>query len=491
MQADLFHEAEFLDKIPDMVKHFVPAKQSQGLARDIVMLIHTLLRQLQTLQNTAKFKLYQARKRKVKKKAPAPTEPSQQVSQTPGDPTDLANLFNNADDEPNKPEDGSEYKVTEFEFDFKTYEGKFADAKVVRFYCQVLQRYRTNGSKVNHAIIKLLHRVLDSSHCDMRFVFYQLSTFELFRSILNDLEVKKDKKFDEIRGFIKTGVIRKFFEDARKYPPLFAEVLFWKSADVLREIELGPSRAELAKKTKAFKWTREMEEKLRVLYSEHHDEEGAAEILRDKLADAFPECSERSEMSVKQKLNRMGLPLIAVSDWSPQELRELKELYSTFVDAGEDDPIKAIVEEETFHPSKNTYGKIRHRLKKMGIAIVTPMSEKAWSETNLADLRELYAEFEGLELGLKLTVEAIMEDPRMEGKTAGSIKHQLRDLGLIKGGATSTPWTDEDVDLLQELHAAHTAEQSDTPQLIKAIMADEKWSKGKTNMSIRKKLKEV
>lgn len=497
MQAGLFHEAEFLDKIPDIVKNFVPTKQSSSCGRDIVMLVHTLLRQLQTLESTAKFKLYQARRRKVKRKKVPEIDDAQAAVTDPNraDPTELARLFDTNDDQQPANAD-HEVRVTEFEFDFNNYVSKFADAKVVKMYSEVLQNYTTNGSKLNHAIVKMFHRILDDKHCDMRWLFYQLSVFDLCRTIINDRQIAKDAKFKELRGFIKLGVIANFFEDVKKYPLMFAEVLFWKSHDVVREIELGPSRAELARKTRHFKWTHEMEEFLRTLYQEHHDEEEALDIILEKLVVKYPECSERSSIAVKTKLSRMGLPIIAVSDWSDKELRELKELYTTLLEAGEPDPVAAVVEEEAFHPSKNTIPKIRHRLRKMGLEVPTAASAAAaarvWSEQQITDLKELHAEFAGLDLGLKLTIDAIMEDPRMEGKTANIIKSQLRELGLIQPAVTSTPWTDVDVDLLKELHASLSQQHQDTTPLVRAIMAHERWPKNsKTNMVIRKKLKDL
>lgn len=182
---------------------------------------------------------------------------------TQGDSADLSALFesggvaNDGDSASANPSGDTEdaaASVKEFEFDFSSYEVKFADAKLIKTYAKVLQGYRTNGSVLNHAIIKMFHRIFSSDHCDKRWLFYQLSVFNLFHIILNDQTIRKNKKFSELRGFVKEGVVKSFFADAERYPPLFAEVLFWKSAEDVNEIELGPSRAEMFRKRKAFKY---------------------------------------------------------------------------------------------------------------------------------------------------------------------------------------------------------------------------------------------
>jgi hypothetical protein len=334
---------------------------SQGLLRDMILSTHMVLRMLQSLEKNDTTQLYAKRKKRKQSKkkakaavhvptpaeqghapteggaAPAPTEggaaaatPGSEggatgaaTAATPATPTvvdgGIDNLFDSDnDDDADADADADNIKYmdgNEFAFDFKDYESKFADWKVVRTYAEVLQNYMHNGKEVNHAIVKMYHRVFDSEHCNMRWLFYQLSLFQLFDKILNDPDAKREE-FAELRGFLKKAVVANFFRDAEKYPPLFAEVLFWKDADAVNAIDLGPTKAQLMKRKSGPKWTDESSKALRALFTEHHEADDALEKITEALQDN-PEldCQDRTEASVRSKLNHMKLYLTPAARW--------------------------------------------------------------------------------------------------------------------------------------------------------------------------------
>lgn len=394
VMADLFYEAEFIELLPKLAKGYNPAKQTPGFARDVILFNHLVLNLLKVLQQSSSFKLFMARKSKKRSKKSAQTEDRQDAKSDskPVDAavgnshvvgTDVDSLFKD-DGDARPEEDSAQQRGTEFEFDLDQFEEKFADAKLIKTYCSVLKGYRSNLREVNHAIIKMFHRVYAPEKQDARWIFYQLSVFMLFQTILNDPATKHDKKFSEVRGFVKT-VVGNFFEDVEKSvshpvasinygvltytlctpcsrrPPLFVEILFWKHADDVREIALGPSKADHYKRKKSFKWTPKAEDKLRELYIAHHEDEDAITVITEKLQDAIEECAERSEASVASKLRNMRLPLEPASRWTNAELGELRELYESYVHAGDPNPLQTIVDDRLFSDKKNTVGKLRNQ----------------------------------------------------------------------------------------------------------------------------------
>ena len=61
---------------------------------------------------------------------------------------------------------------------------RFSNNKIVRAYSMVLADYRTNSDTINHAVVKMLHRV--SVHLKMAPLLYQLSVFRTMQSILHE-----------------------------------------------------------------------------------------------------------------------------------------------------------------------------------------------------------------------------------------------------------------------------------------------------------------
>lgn len=61
------------------------------------------------------------------------------------------------------------------------------------------------------------------------------------------------------------------------------------------------------------------------------------------------------------KLRNMRLPLEPASRWTNAELGELRELYESYVHAGDPNPLQTIVDDRLFSDKKNTVGKLRNQ----------------------------------------------------------------------------------------------------------------------------------
>ena len=446
MQADLFYQFEFLETLPRLLKSLVPSKQSRKYMGDLVLIVHKVLKMVAALQKSSSFRFFTQRKSKKKKVSTATTK---KTPEGPGAPAGDAGSTNATDaaaslvalfeDEQNKDggKEGTQMvKGNEFEFDLDSYMERFADAKVIKFYTEVLKHYQTNGETTNHAIVKMLYRIADDKRCDKRWHLYQLSVLTLFDTIMADHGARKKGGVPAIRNFIQKGVLPRFFQDAADYPPLFMEVLFWKDADDISELQLGPAKAALLRRKKGFKWNTELEEALKMLHAKHAESgDDALEKITDELQILHPICEDRTEASVRSKLNKMKLPIASSAEWSQNDLEELRVAYGQLVDNAHDDPLQAIVESGQFTSKKATVGRLRNQLKKLGVAVAAKTKKRTvspWSELEIMSLKELHDEFREMFRGVREIVDAIAEDPRMEDRGKMDIKKKLQELGLVK-----------------------------------------------------------
>eukprot|EP00039_Didymoeca_costata_P007369 m.99017 g.99017 ORF g.99017 m.99017 type:complete len:1397 (+) comp13660_c0_seq1:142-4332(+) len=439
--ADLFYEYEFLEMLPRIVKAYKPAKQTDGFIRDLILTIHLILRMVRALQKSDAFKLFMQKKRRKKRTAKAKegqegqTKKPAEESTTTTSTSDLAaTLFENDNVGEEAPRE--EYtEGNEFEFDFEAYQDKFADAKVVRCYIEVLRNYKENGPHVNHAVIKMFYRIFANEHCDRRWLLYQLTLFSLFDKILNDEEISNMSEFKEMKNFITKGVMRQFFDDAKQYPPLFVEILFLKDSHDLNEIELGPSRAKLLRKKKAAKWSTESEQKLIELHAKYVDDDDALELITEGIQKHFEELADASEAMVRHRLKKLDLAVLPPSRWTENELEELRDLYEEQIEKGSKTPLQNIVDKNIFKKSKNTAGKLKNQLKKMGLDVSlagATTKSTPWIPEDLVVLKELHDEFKDLFNQATELIATISLDPRLGTKTKASIKVKMQELGMIR-----------------------------------------------------------
>ena len=136
----------------------------------------------------------------------------------------------------------------EREFQFDSYLKKFYTNSIVQVYLRMFELYKHNDNRINHCIVMLLHRLsnLEIGLLDQRedeinektgsnqvaaigeTILYQVSYLDLFERILSDRALKKERKYSEVLGFVKSTV-RHFIRLLKSNPFLLVEALFWRT----------------------------------------------------------------------------------------------------------------------------------------------------------------------------------------------------------------------------------------------------------------------
>ncbi|KAJ6238567.1 protein timeless [Anaeramoeba flamelloides] len=140
-------------------------------------------------------------------------------------------IIGNFDDDEQFFSDEEDEKEDEFagEKEFAFYENffiKFCDAKIIENCLFLLSHYKENGLLLNSELVYLLDSIFkESSHTPR---FFQLSTFILLNTILNDKDVILHKMYPKCKKLAK-NITREFFRHLKKNPLLFIEILFKRS----------------------------------------------------------------------------------------------------------------------------------------------------------------------------------------------------------------------------------------------------------------------
>lgn len=128
-------------------------------------------------------------------------------------------------------QNSSKRKTNQVSFDsmFK----KFCRAKIIQSYALLLNDFENNSIDLNHAIVKMYHKVaVDQGLYGM---FFQASLFRIFQNIL---KVKENERTKELINFAKF-IIRKFVTLMSKNEMLLVELLFWKSGPIALQLSSG------------------------------------------------------------------------------------------------------------------------------------------------------------------------------------------------------------------------------------------------------------
>ncbi|EDQ86145.1 uncharacterized protein MONBRDRAFT_28544 [Monosiga brevicollis MX1] len=403
--SNAFYREEFLDVFPKLLIRYNARSESDVLLRDIVRTVHVVLK----LLNSNTTKLYVKKKRQTRRKKKtqpkakgqpegasssnaevAKPKASKSAGKTNMDADDLGGVRDTALDELFSDEEGDgdkgaddtanptvtgegglndeelehylqkqeDIQVQEAEFQFNNYLEKFKDFRVVKAYVEVLARYRYNGREMNHFAVKMLDRIVNPEKLNARQLLYQLSVLRVFLGILEDDVIRKQPEFAELRGFIKSGVIKDLIEDLGKNPLLFVELMFTKTTGDLEEIQHGYAEALRRRNHKVVSWSPEEEAKIQLLYKEHQESGYAL----DEILAAFPD---RSERSVKLKMKKMGLVISDSRVWTPEEDAILKAEFAKI--EGASDPIVALLESGQMPSNKSTRRQLGMRLRKLGL----------------------------------------------------------------------------------------------------------------------------
>lgn len=105
-----------------------------------------------------------------------------------------------------------EYTAREHKFNLDKYVQAYAHQQVLKNYCQLLSNYKTNSLETNGCILRFFEKL--ASEYKLPAMFFQLSIFILFDTILQDQSIRKDANFQKLRLFCKK-IVRKFFDLAK------------------------------------------------------------------------------------------------------------------------------------------------------------------------------------------------------------------------------------------------------------------------------------
>ncbi|XP_067170063.1 protein timeless homolog [Apteryx mantelli] len=192
-------------------------------------------------------------------------------------------------------------RVSEKEFNFLDYLKQFASAPVIRAYVVLLRGYAQNSAHTNHCVARMLHRLACDLH--MEALLFQLSLFSLFNRLLSDPCAGAYQELVTLAKFI----LGKFFALAATNKKAYVELLFWKSPAIAREMAEGYGslrEGEGASSQRAPVWTPQEERELRELYWKYKEVEGE-DVIANILAHL--QAPGRTRRQVVNQLVRLGL----------------------------------------------------------------------------------------------------------------------------------------------------------------------------------------
>ncbi|CAD5116385.1 DgyrCDS5281 [Dimorphilus gyrociliatus] len=214
------------------------------------------------------------------------------------------------DEEEDNEEDVEDVIVRdEINFDFKEFISKFANSKVVRAYSILLGEWRDNSAAINHAILKMLHRI--AFQCNLPGLLFHARIFRTFNEFyINDLSKKRE--FDELKNF-GVHIIRKFVDAVQRNPSILVNFFFWNSTNDALDMIDGFTPRD-SKRNKKVAWTEEEEEQLKNMFENLKEEEeeengeggAAGDDIVDKLVRLLPG-RPRTRRQIIRQLVHLGL----------------------------------------------------------------------------------------------------------------------------------------------------------------------------------------
>ncbi|XP_071489964.1 protein timeless homolog [Diadema antillarum] len=257
----------------------------------------------------------------------------------------------------------------EEEFNFAGYINKLCHPAVIKSYIKLLGSFRSNQAFTNHCIIKLLHRIC--LECDKTQLLFQVSLFRIFHKILQDPLAKTDQ-FKEMAKFGQY-VVGRFFKALPSNPKLVVELLFWKDASDIYQIQEGYGAVQPSKKSKGKEWTEEEQAELAGLFEQYRDvdtrDDGkdVVDLIMDHIIDDSKTRRQIVSQLVKQELIDSAKDLKKehpkkLRFWREEHELELRTLFEQHKDA--DDILGAILEHMQEKRSRN---KVMQKILELGL----------------------------------------------------------------------------------------------------------------------------
>eukprot|EP01134_Creolimax_fragrantissima_P000143 CFRG0143T1 len=245
LKQNMIYEHQLLKDCTNMMKNYNQQIHAHSFLCEVVGLAHSTVRLFESV--VAEEKLVFVKRKKARSKAKASK-----------DDTD--------GEVPEENEDHEANMVNEAVLDLQKEIVEFCHPKVINVYIRLLSRYKDNGVMMNHYVIKMLHRV--AVECDLKGLFYRLAVLKVINIILSDTSIKKDKNFNEMRGFLKF-IVSSFRTALQKNPFLCLDALFESTRRIAMFYEMDAEQInnmtreeDLAKG----KWTEEEDTRLKDLF---------------------------------------------------------------------------------------------------------------------------------------------------------------------------------------------------------------------------------
>ena len=268
------------------------------------------------------------------------------------------------DEEDEFEEEEVEIRVSEQEFDFKAFLGRFASKNVTSAISLLLSNFKKNSGPINHCAVKMLHRI--AWDCGQPAMIFHVSFMRIFQEIHREYKLNPDPVIKEMNKFA-SYILTRFFEVSQKNPKVFMELCFWKTPREAEQIVEG-YRDEPKNKRLQY-WTEDQEETLERVFKQLKEEEN--EDMLDAITAHFSE-SNKSRRQVAKKLRDMGLiqnirevtrkSLKAKIVWNEEEVEKLKSLWEEFKEAHK--PVQII---KDHLGTKRTSRKIADKIMELGL----------------------------------------------------------------------------------------------------------------------------
>ncbi|CAK4677111.1 hypothetical protein LEN26_005896 [Aphanomyces euteiches] len=206
LQHKLFYERDFLDRLPILIKSWIPTSFDFEYVTNVVTLTHLVLKMLDSQGDH--LKVLQKRRRVQAKNYKKTKEEEESEEET-------ERLIE------------QEIRRKEEQFDTRKYFGSMISHESIKLYCYVLQQYKTNSPKVNHYIYAFFYRVQQFHAIEegtMEPMLFNIRVLLIFNKMLQDTSIAMQPQFKPFLDFIRSTV-RNFFALAETNHLLYVESL--------------------------------------------------------------------------------------------------------------------------------------------------------------------------------------------------------------------------------------------------------------------------
>ncbi|GMT17753.1 hypothetical protein PFISCL1PPCAC_9050, partial [Pristionchus fissidentatus] len=347
-------------------------------------------------------------------------------------------------------DDDAKYERREVDFDFKAHVNAFARNDILKWYVYLLGDFESNAAELNHALVKMLHRV--AFDLDLHPRVYMVSLFMVLEKLRQKLAGRTNQElkrsaFYEIYQF-GFHLLKKFFGTFSTIgADMGAEALFWKTPQAAYEIQYGYGSYSAVKEEEKDTWTEELDDELRSLHAEYKDMDERPEGMDivDYIENSLSR--ERTRRQILKKMKRLCLDTMGAnaSKGSVRDRQfpmiELKEIAEAFAQAddkqeGEDLPsyCKRLLEERG--KGVHSRAKIVKQLTYTGVVWEKIRKErplKEWSEglqTELAALKDQWDEEEPEEKA-KIDIASYVHRRLSEKRPRREVERYLEKMGVV------------------------------------------------------------